>query len=328
MRKFVTLTILVLLTILPVMAQDALVAEGLSSPRGIVYDSAGNLYITESGIGGDLQIEGMFGPMDVGGTGELTRVDVDGRVETIIHNLPSQGPADSARGPQDVLVTDNAIWLLIGQAGGLPLSQSIVKVDPTTLRIVSVADIYAVEAAENPDGDIVESNPTAFDMTADGVFYIADASCNCIVSWAEGSAPTVFASWSVDENPVPTGLALGNENDLYVGFLSGFPFPEGGSKIERWSLDGELLETFEGLTAIVDVLVTDDGSVYAVEHGVFNDTGWGAGRVVRVSAGGIETVLEGLNRPWGLAVTPDGGMVVVVDSVSEAGSVVSVPMGG
>lgn len=331
MRKFVTINILILLTILltmPVIAQDNAIATGLISPRGIAYDSAGNLYIAEAGSGGDLQIEGMFGPMNVGGTGELTRLDADGRIEVLVHNLPSQGPADSARGAQDVMVTEDAIWLLVGQAGGLPLSQTLLKLDPETLRIVSMADFYAVESELNPDGDIIESNPTSFDMTEDGVFYIADASCNCVMIWTEGSTPQIFTSWDIDDNPVPTAVALGNNNDLYVGFLSGFPFPEGGSRIEHWSLDGELLETFEGLTAVVDVLVTDDSTVYAVEHGVFNDTGWSAGRVIRVSADDVEVVADGLNRPWGLAITPEGDLAVVIDSVSDAGSVIRVPLGG
>jgi hypothetical protein len=329
MFKSVTISLLVLLMILatiPTAAQDDVLAEGFISPRGIAYDSDGNLYVVQTGSGGNLEIEGMFGTIAVGGTGALTRIDADGRIEHLLMNLPSQGPADSARGPQDVIITDDAIWLLMGQAGGLPLSQAIVKFDRNTLRVISVTDIYAVEAAQNPDGDIVESNPTAFDMTADGVFYIADASCNCIMSWSEGNSVEVFTVWDVNDNPVPTGLALGNDNDLYVGFLSGFPFPEGGSRIERWSLDGELLETFDGLTTVVEVLVTDDGTVYAVEHGVFGDTGWGAGRVVRVDADGIETVANGLSRPWGLAITPTGDLAVVVDSVGT-GSVIQIPLG-
>ena len=324
MPRFAATSLLIgfiLLMALPIIAQDDVIADGFTSPRGITYDSAGNLYVVESGVGGDLEVEGPFGPVSVGGTGTLKMVDTDGRTETLLSNLPSQGPANSARGAQDVIVTDDTIWLLIGQTpAGMPLAQSIVKVDRETLRVVDVIDIGIVEITENPDGDIVESNPTAFDMTDDGVFYIADASCSCVLRWSEGNPVEVVTFWEVtDDNPVPTGIALGNENDLYVGFLSGFPFPEGGSRIERWSLDGELLETFEGLTAVVEVLVTDDGTVYAVEHGVFSDSGWGAGRVVTVSADGIESVADGLTRPWGLAVTPDGGLAVVTNSVATGG---------
>lgn len=332
MRKFVTFVFLVALMALlalPLAAQDDVIASGLLSPRGMTYDGDGNLYIVEAGNGGDLEAEGPFGPVAMGGSGALVRVDSEGDAEAIVQNLPSQGPADSARGPQDVLISDDAIWLLMGQTpAGMPLSQSIVKLDPESLRVLAIADILAVEEAENPDDDITESNPTAFDMTDDGVFYVADASCNCVFTWSEGSEVEVFTVWDADDNPVPTGLALGNDNDVYVGMLSGFPFPEGGARIERWSLDGELLETFEGLTAVVEVLVTDDGTVYAVEHGVFGDTGWSAGRVVRVSADGIEPVMENLTRPWGLATTPDGDLAVVVDSVSDEGSVVRIPMGG
>lgn len=331
MRRFATITLLLALTILlalPIFAQDNVIADGFTSPRGITYDSDGNLYVVEAGTGGNLQAESAFGPVAVGGTGALKMVDSDGRTEILLQNLPSMGPANSSRGAQDVIVTDDTIWLLIGQTpAGLPLSQSILKIDRATLRVLDVIDLFSVEVEQNPDDDITESNPTSFDVTDDGVFYIADASCNCIMSWSEGNAVDIFTSWSIDDNPVPTGIAVGNDNDLYVGFLSEFPFDVGSAQIQRWSLDGELLETFGGLTAVVEVLVTDDGTVYAVEHGIFGDTGWDAGRVVTVSADGIETVMNGLIRPWGLAITSEGDLAVVTNSVSDEGTVIRIEIG-
>ena len=128
-----------------------------------------------------------------------------------------------------------------------------------------------------------------------------------------------------DDNPVPTAVDVGPDGDVYVGFLTGFPWPENGARIERWS-DGELVQTYEGLTAITGLLVTDDGTLYASEFGVF-DQGWGPGRVVMVSDDGITPVLEDLTQPFGLAQAPDGTIAVAVGSTgADDGMIIAIPM--
>ncbi|MCS7070750.1 MAG: ScyD/ScyE family protein, partial [Anaerolinea sp.] len=134
-------------------------------------------------------------------------------------------------------------------------------------------------------------------------------------------------------NPVPTSIAFDSEGNAYVGFLTGFPFPEGGARIEKWSAAGELIETYSGLTAVVD-LVWHEGEIYAVQFATFGDQGWApdTGSVVRVTSDSVETLMDGLNRPYGLTLTPDAGLAVVVNSayMAEAGMgmVIPVTMGG
>ena len=327
--KVVVFLVFVFALSLPAIAQDdGVIVDGLNAPRGIFYDADGNLWVVEAGQGGDLTVELEFGPLGVGGSGALKMVAPDGTVEDVILNLPSQGPPGSARGAQDVMVTNDAIWLLVGETPeNLLLSHSLLEIDRELHRIQTYVDLWTLEATQNPDGDIVNANPVGFFVSAEGRFYIANAGCNCVMTWAEGEEVSVFASWTIDDNPVPTSVAQGPDGSVYVSFLTGFPFPQGGSRIEQYSADGELMNTVEGLTSVVDLLVADDGTIYAVEHGVFGDQGWDAGRIVAVDAdGNITEVMGGLTRPWGLATTPDGGLVVVDDSVSENGRVIAVPM--
>jgi sugar lactone lactonase YvrE len=140
----------------------------------------------------------------------------------------------------------------------------------------------------------------------------------------------VFASWSVDDNPVPTTVAVGPDGSVYVGFLTGFPFPSEASRIEVYSPEGELAQTFEGLTMVTDLLLGDDGTLYAVQMAdSFGDQGFNpeSGSVVAVSEDGIVPVVEGLNFPYGLALTPDGGLVVSLNAAfGEPGTGMVIPL--
>src|SRR5262249_47627642 len=147
---------------------------------------------------------------------------------------------------------------------------------------------------------------------------------NSLLKWTETDGLKLFAAWPVSESEpqaVPTSVALGPDGDLYVGFLSGFPFPSQGARIERYSPDGTLKETYKNLTLVTDVLVTADGTVYAVQlANGFGDAGYtpNSGSVIKIVNGEPSVVADGLNFPYGLAQDKDGSLFVTLDSAFVA----------
>jgi hypothetical protein len=218
------------------------------------------------------------------------------------------------------------------------LTMSLVEIDRATGELKQAVDLSAYEQENNPDSSQERvSNPADLALAPDGKLYIADASGNTVLLWTADTGLQLFASWPVTDSPddpqaVPTGVAVGPDGDVYISFLSGFPFPRNGARIERYSADGTLKETYADLTLVTDVLVTDDGTVYAVEMADgFGDAGYNAnsGRVIKIVDGVEAPVLEGLNYPYGLAQNADGALFVTVNSAflpPDSGAVI--PVGG
>ncbi|MBK8022997.1 MAG: ScyD/ScyE family protein [Chloroflexi bacterium] len=314
----------------PVLAQDSsldVVADGLANPRNMSFDGEGNLYVAESGLAGS-----QLSPDDTayGASGQVTRIAPDGTQEVVVAGLISYRAGDTL-GVSDVVATDESLWLLLGETRDfrIPFTHALVELDIETNRVKTFVDLLTLELTEDPDANPnQQSNATDMEVLADGTVIIANAGCNCLMSWSPEAGLAVAAVWPFEsDNPVPTAVDSDAEGNIYVGFLTGFPFPEGGSRIEKWN-NGQLVETYSGLTAVTGLLVTADGTLYASEYGVFAPgQGWGPGRVVTVSSEGITPVLEGLNRPFGLAQNADGEIFVAVGSsgTEAAGMIVRVP---
>lgn len=320
-------------------AHDEPVATGLTLPRQLSYGADGTLYIAEAGLAGSDDAEGPLGPVKVGNSAQVSAVDAEGSQSVLISGLISTDTGfGNIAGATAVLATEDSIWVTLGEgpvsvAEGSYVS-ALVQYDKATLEVKQVVDLGAFELANNPDGaPETVSNPTDFAVTADGTVLIADASANALLSWTEADGLQVVAAWPTadgDTSAVPTSVAIGPDGDVYVGFLSGFPFPAEGARIERWSA-GELKQTYEGLTMVTDVLVTEDGSLYAVQFASsFGDQGWvpESGSVVKVTEEGLETLEDGLNFPYGIALSPEGELMVTVSSYGAqemgTGSVIAV----
>ena len=317
----------------PFVPPTEVIAEGLRSPRQMFYAADGTLFIAEAGLAGDSEVvinpESTF---NTGLTGQITAVSPDGQQSVVLPALPSTNSraGDAGfRGSQAIFVTDDSYWIGVGEGPaamfGLSLFYNVYEVDRETWRVKTTIDTaQAATEAGQPDADAVNSDPADITVGDDGTIYIADAGCNCLWSWTEDGGLAAFHLWDIEDNPVPTGVSVGPDGSVYVSFLSGFPFEAESTRIEQYSADGELLQTYEGLTLATDVLVTEDGTIYAVEMAAgFADSGFipDSGRVVTVSADGITPVMEGLRLPYGLAQALDGSLVVsVVSAFDPSGS--------
>jgi hypothetical protein len=284
---------------------------GLNSPRHLTFDADGNLYVAESGTGGEYDIQGPFGPAKAGGSSSVTQVMVDGSTGDFLFGLPSTDALNGeVLGASKVIVTEDSLWLLLGQ-GALdnPFSYTLLELSTENKRILQHIDLYTYESENNPDGAEIDSNPVDFVVSPDGVIYIADAGANTVYSWTEEDGLSVFVTW--EDNPVPSSVEVGIDGSIFVGFLTSFPFPTGGARVEQYDEEGELTETYEGFTGVVDLLFAND-TLYAVEIGQFGEQGWvpASGRVVDVFSG--DAYYENLNFPYSLNTNSEGNLFLSV----------------
>ena len=318
------------------------VAAGLANPRGVTVAEDGSVYVAEAGLGGEEPFESpAFGPSTRGATGLVSRISPDGSKSTVASGLPSFALGGvEVLGPAGIVAVDGTLYLtnshFVPGVEPRPNDAAVLRIDPASGEVSTVADLGAFERANNPDGFILESDPYGIARGDDGALYVADAGANALyrVDPAAGDLAlvTVFPglpgeganpgrNGAAELDPVPTGVAPAPDGGVYVGFLGGFPFPPGSAKVVRAAYDGTLSDAATGLTAVVDVEVGPDGLLYVTEFAAGFDaegqTGWAAdsGRVVRIREdGSSEVVAEGLNKPNGIAFDDAGNLYVAVDS--------------
>jgi sugar lactone lactonase YvrE len=339
-RKLFALLLLLIFILsgLPALAQDNAIATGLNNPRHISYGPDGTLYIAEAGTGGDEDAEGPYGPVTIGLTSQVTAVSPEGEQSVVVPELVSMDNGfGQIEGTTAAYATEDALWLVLGM-GPHPAPEgknveSIVTLDPASMEASQVIDLRAFEEANNPD-EAAESvsNPIDLAVAPDGTLLLLDASANALLSWTEADGLKLVAVWQPEPDQaqaVPTGLEVDVDGNVYISFLSGYPFTPGSARIEVWT-DGALAQTYEGLTLVTDLHVAEDGTIYAVQMAEgFGDQGYIAesGSVVTVSDEGITPVVEGLNYPYGIAESPDGTLVVTVNSAfSEPDSGMVIPL--
>jgi sugar lactone lactonase YvrE len=141
----------------------------------------------------------------------------------------------------------------------------------------------------------------------------------------EPSVPTLPNS--VMMQSVPTSVGLGPDGALYVGELTGFPFPAGEARVYRVVPGQEPSVYAEGFTNVIDIAFGTDGNLYVLEmakDGLLSAMIAGAeptGRLVRVAPDGTQTTLvtDELSAPGGLAIGSDGTLYVTNHSTSAGG---------
>jgi sugar lactone lactonase YvrE len=131
---------------------------------------------------------------------------------------------------------------------------------------------------------------------------------------------------------VPTSIVRGPDGALYVGELTGFPFPVGGASVYRIDPDafGPPQVYATGFTNVVDLAFDEQGTLYVLElrkFGLLSPNPTGA--LVRVGPGNTRTEIAstGLVMPGGVAIRNGIAFVSNFSVVPGGGEVVAIPLG-
>jgi hypothetical protein len=332
-------------------AQINVIMTGLDNPRGLAFGPDGGIYVAEAGRGGPgTTIVGGEGvPVSFGATSAVSRY-LNGTQQRIITGLPSLAPQTGATpggragGLQDLVFSGGDLYGVIG-LGGDPAKRADLAADSShfahLVRLViggapvNVADIGGFEASSNPDAGLPDTNPYGLHATASG-FVVADAGGNALLNVTPAGTISTNSVFAARPNPlpfgppafqaVPTSVATGPDGALYVGQLTGFPFPEGAANIYRIDpVTGAQTIAASNFTNIIDLAFGPDGDMYVLQitsNGLAAQAGPGPGKLIRIDAdtGQRSTLLQDpLFFPGGLLVAPDGSLYVSNLAVSPGG---------
>jgi len=280
--------------------------EDLQGPRGVAVDAADNVYVAESGVGGDDFCQTMPGVggevMEVcfGTTAAITRVTAGGTVEPdYVDGLPSVAMGEEASGAAAVAVADDGtIFVAFGWGQSASARDAIATEFPpaaafgTVQRVeddgslTEVADIAAWEEENNPDGEPPQdpdSNPNALWLDGD-TLYVVDAGGNTLLAVDLDTGdirlvalfpvrnvpppPFIPSDQPIPMQSVPTSVTQDAAGELVVGELTGFPFPAGGARVyDVAPAGGDPVVREDDLTNVTGVAFRD-AELFAVQLAV------------------------------------------------------------
>jgi hypothetical protein len=317
----------------------SVVVLGLSPSVAYADDGGDPVATVATGLGGPRQLNGYEDDDLVvaeSDTGEVSRVGLDGEVETLLSGLPN---------PQGVDFEDGKLHVALGatepdEGGGVPPEPVEGEPQPSSLivaepggDIVETYDLLAYELEHNPDGQQqFDADGAPFDslsnpfsvLVQEDRILVADAGANALlaIDRDSGEISTLFVPPRVspDEvaecadaqanpgvegcDPVPTGIDQEN-GKLYLSTL-GAEAP-GAARVYVLEQDGDEIRRLEGLTGITGLAVDSNNDVYvselfygapAEEPGPDFDPA-SVGRVVKVESGG-DRAAAAVTLPAGL----------------------------
>lgn len=327
------------------------IASGLDNPRGLAFGPGGALFVAEAGRGGTSELclpnpENPEQQQCYGATGSITQITGIGVHQRVLTGLPSIAVAGGAAaiGPHDIEFAFGAAWLTVGLGADpalrAPFEAAGIKLDSLyqitfTGQVTPLIDIGAFEMANNPDGGLVDSNAYGFKMLSDRA-VIADAGANALLQVDLTGTVSTLATFpnrlvpppgggegEIPMQAVPTSVVEGPDGSLYVGQLTGFPFPAGGARVYRVPAGGGEPEVVaEDFTNIIDIAIGEDGSAYVLELDVNGLLAPGTmGRLTKIGAFGSRTELGAgaLDAPGGMTIGPDNAIYVTTHSTSAGG---------
>jgi hypothetical protein len=324
------------------------VAEGLDTPRGVVYDKRNHrVLVAEAG-----QAAGNDGPCAPGAGGAIwcsgrtsaiyqyleRRPSHSGR---IVSNLPSTRLEDNTAvlGLHDIALGRHGQLNVVFGLSGRQSFRDALGPDGTQMattatvdrngNLTTVGDLSVFEEINNPDTRRVDSDPFGITVDDDGSTVVADAGSNGVlrvapdgtVSLLANPAPRVVGD-DPDYESVPTSVVHGPDGAYYFTELTGYPNVPGTARVLRFRPGQEPQVYEQGFTSLVDALFDERGRLIVVElakNGIYNATeDTRTGRLIRVERDGSHTVLAEMVNPGGVAMAGPGEFYVTTNS-ADAG---------
>lgn len=211
-----------------------------------------------------------------------------------------------------------SMWATEGLTGdpGDDTGQALYRA--TKGKTQKIADLFAFEEVQNPDGGLVDSNPFDVQSLGGQAALVADAGANDLLRVDNQGNVDVLAVFPeelvstanikdlvgcptgpenicglpdmIPAQPVPTSIAVGPDGYFYVGELKGFPAPAGASNIWKVAPDAseatcpspDCVKVFDGgFTSIIDLAFDASGTLHVAE---LDEQSWFA---VEVLGGGV-----------------------------------------
>lgn len=340
----------------PLPPNCAVLAAGLTNPRYLTVGADGALYVTEAGNAGDEKLYAPAGdgtPANTailttrGASGQLVMIAADGVVSVVVKNLESYSVGtEEVVGPAGITASNGRLYVAVGGPGpaisaiASPAGENTVyEIDPASGSVAPIADIGAYEKAHNPDPNAVDSDLYGIAAGPDGTLYVADAGGNTIYTISPAThelkllavlpgltSPNGKANSArggkAEIDPVPTGVLADPAGGVWVGLLTGFPFPAGAAKVVHIAADGTITDAVTDLTMVTGLAAAPDGTLYATELSTnFLSRPPAAGDIVRVKKDGAkEIAYRGLSFPNDIAFDSAGNLYVVTNASSPAGA--------
>jgi len=292
-------------------------ASGLTHPIGLTFDSSGNLWVAEQGMGND--------------DSRISIITPSGVVHPFLINLPSEIVQGDPIGAEHIQFDIDGKLLIVQGEGADTLSESILVVDPTgftpgdpPLTIADIESVYNIGEYSIGQGGAT-SNPFRLVLGPNDDWYISDAGFNGVIK-RERNSGTLSVFTQLGE-VVSTGLVY-TGTEFYLGSLTGFPFPTGGANVYEVDLSGNNSVFQDQLTMIVDLAIDpQDDKLLALQYGEFSG-GFqnNSGALFIVTGTSVDTLIQGLNFPTGMVFNQSGELFISLFADGEILKVTGIPV--